>query len=165
MFDTVFAALGKSDVRFVVVGGVAIVLQGHARMTADLDVVIDLAPDEALRAIEVLLEIGLQPRLPVDARDFADVNIRNQWIAERSLTVFSMYDASNPLIEVDLFVDPPISFEDLWNRSDESVVSGQPIRVASVDDLIEMKRLVGRPQDLADIAALEEIRELRKTNE
>lgn len=40
LFEPVFRALDTSGARFVVVGGVAVVLQGHARLTADLDLVV-----------------------------------------------------------------------------------------------------------------------------
>ncbi len=42
LYEPVLAALDAAGVRFVVVGGVAVVLHGHPRMTADLDLVVDL---------------------------------------------------------------------------------------------------------------------------
>jgi hypothetical protein len=42
-----------AEVRFVVVGGVAVVLHGHLRATKDLDLILDLAPDEVRKAIRV----------------------------------------------------------------------------------------------------------------
>lgn len=41
LFEPLFAALEEGDVRYVVVGGLATVLHGHARLTADVDLVID----------------------------------------------------------------------------------------------------------------------------
>jgi len=43
IFAPVFEALNGARVRYVVVGGVAVVLHGHARLTTDLDLVVDLA--------------------------------------------------------------------------------------------------------------------------
>lgn len=158
LFEPVLSALDAAGVRFVVVGGVAVVLHGHPRMTADLDLVIDLAAAPAASAIQALLDVGLQPRLPVDPHAFADPEVRRVWIDERSLTVFTMVDPSDPLLEVDLFAQPPLPFEELWERADVVDLNGQQVRIASVDDLIAMKRHAGRPQDLADIAALEGLR-------
>lgn len=50
LFEPVLAALDAAEVRYVVVGGVAVVLHGHPRLTADLDLVIDLAAEPASRA-------------------------------------------------------------------------------------------------------------------
>jgi hypothetical protein len=90
--SAVLAALDESGVSFVVVGGVAVLLHGHNRTTVDLDVVIDLAAHDAVRAIDALTSLGFEPRLPVDARDFADDSLRQSWIEDRGLQVFTMLD-------------------------------------------------------------------------
>jgi hypothetical protein len=64
----------------VVVGGFATVLHGYARLTADIDLVIDLVPDEARKAIETLTRIGFRPRVPVEPLVFADPAVRRQWL-------------------------------------------------------------------------------------
>lgn len=159
MFEPIFAALDRAGVRYVTVGGVAVVLHGHARLTADLDLVVDLAPRAAANAIEALTSIGFHPRLPVEADGFADPAVRERWIAQQGMTVFSMWDPDDPLRSVDLFVEQPIDFEELWRRSVVVDIDGTPVRVASIEDLIRLKRIAGRAVDLEDIAALESIEE------
>lgn len=154
----VLRALHEAQVRAVVVGGVAVVLHGHLRMTADLDLVLDLEPANVASAITVLEGLGLRPRLPVPARDFADPHVRARWQRERHLTVFSLHDPADPLREVDLLADSPLPFAELWGASRVVVVDDVPIRVASCEHLITMKRAAGRPQDLADVEALEDLR-------
>ncbi len=161
LFEPIFAALERAGVRYVTVGGVAVVLHGHARLTADLDLAVDLAPRAASEAIDALTALGFRPRLPVEASGFADPAVRQGWITERGMTVFSMWDPDDPLRSVDLFVDQPVDFEELWERSVVVDIEGTPARVASIADLIRLKRIAGRPVDLEDIAALEEIQEHR----
>ena len=62
---------------------------------------------------------------------------------------------------VDLFLEPPMDFDRLWGRSVLVTMRGVPVRVASLDDLIELKRRAGRPEDVADADALAEVRRLR----
>ena len=159
LFEPIFAALERAGVRYVTVGGVAVVLHGHARLTADLDLAVDLAPRTASEAIDALTALGFRPRLPVEASGFADPAVRRRWITERGMTVFSLWDPDDPLRSVDLFVAHPIDFEELWARSVVVDIEGTPARVASITDLIRLKRAAGRPVDLEDIAALEEIQE------
>jgi hypothetical protein len=77
------------------------------------------------------------------------------------MQVFSWYDPKNPMREVDVFVSHPIPFEDLWARSILFPLGALLVRVASIADLVQLKRLAGRPQDLTDIEALEEIERRR----
>ncbi|MEA2827201.1 MAG: hypothetical protein QOG43_1640 [Actinomycetota bacterium] len=158
IFEPLLAALTASGARFVVVGGVAVVLHGHLRFTADLDVALDLSADDPLRAVNALIAVGLTPLLPVDARDFADPEIRAEWVATQNLVVFSLADPDDPFRRVDIFAEDLIPFEDLWTRSKPVRLGSTSVRVASIDDLITMKRAAGRTQDLADVEALVRIK-------
>lgn len=165
IFIPLFQALNDSGARYIVVGGFAVVLHGHARLTADLDLVIDLEQDAARRVVETLASRGLEPRAPVAARDFADPKIRKSWIDEKGMQVFSMFDPANPLLTVDLFVSHPLPFEEMFARSEIFEAHGVELRVASIPDLIALKKLSRRPEDLHDIEALEEILRLRTESE
>lgn len=158
-YERFFRSLNERNVRYVVAGGVAVVLHGHPRMTADIDLAVDLTPEAARRAIQTLTEMGLRPRVPVEPEAFADPAQRNRWISERGMTVFNLYDPSNPLLSVDLFVESPIPFEELFKRSVRIALPSCEVRIASIEDLIAMKKTAGRSQDLADIQALEMLRD------
>ncbi len=162
LFEPIFEALHRNRVRYVVVGGVAVVLHGHARLTADLDLAVDLSPPEASKAIDTLVELGFRPRAPVDPAAFAEREARERWIAEQGMQVFSMWDPGNPLRSVDLFVHNPIDFQELWSRSELVDLGGITARIASIPDLIALKGLAGRPEDRLDIEALQAIMERRK---
>jgi predicted nucleotidyltransferase len=158
----VLQSLNSAGVRFVVVGGVAVVLHGHPRFTADLDLIVDLEERAALAAIDALAGLGLQPRAPVDARMFANPETRRGWVEQKGMRVFTMWDPADPLREVDLFVDHPIPFDELWSRAELITLSFGAVRVASIPDLIALKRLAGRPEDHLDIEALEAIEQERR---
>lgn len=157
----VFRALNAARVRYVVVGGVAVVLQGHVRMTVDLDLVVDLAVEPARAVLDLLAELGFRPRLPVDPHDFADPAIRDRWVAERNLQVFSLHHPDDPLSEIDLFATHPLPFEQLLAEADEMQVGSVRVPVASIPHLLHLKRAAGRPRDLEDIEALSRLQQER----
>jgi hypothetical protein len=154
IFEPIFKALDTAGVRYVAVGGVAVVLHGHPRLTTALDLAVDLAPQAAAAAVEALVGIGFRPRLPLDPAGFSDPEVRNSWIAEKGMTVFSMWDPSDPMRSVDLFVAEPIAFEELWEHSELVDLEDIQARIASIPDLIRLKKISGRPLDIDDIEAL-----------
>ena len=150
----ILSQLRAANVEFVVVGGVAVVLQGHPRMTVDLDLALDLSVDNVTAAVRVLEGLGLTPRLPVAATDFADEQIRRTWVSQRNLVAFTLHDPNNPLREVDLLAATPLPYATLARDATRMRLGGIDVPVASIDHLIELKRHSGRPQDLADVQAL-----------
>lgn len=155
--ESFFEALTERDVRYVVVGGVAVVLHGHPRLTADIDLAIDLDPEPLAHTMQVLTELGFEPQLPVSIEQFMDPAIRDVWISQRNMTVFSLRSRSNSLLTADVFAKNPIPFADLWRDAVQIALHASTVRVASIAHLIEMKSLAGRPKDLEDIAHLRDI--------
>lgn len=150
----VFRALSAAGVRYLVVGGVAVVLHGHLRATIDLDLVLDLEPENTARAIAALSAQGFRPVVPVAAMEFQDPAARARWAREKSMVVFSLWAEADPTFKLDLFVEEPFDFATVWNRAVAVDVGGVVVRVVALADLVAMKERVGRPQDLADVAAL-----------
>jgi len=155
LYDDVYAAFAEADVPYVIVGGMAVVLSGHVRATVDLDVIVDLNPEPALRAMHALQRLGLLPRVPIDPADFADPAIRDDWIRTKHMQVLSFFDPQHVAREVDVFVAHPIDFDVLSAAAVHMDVGGLTVPVASLQHLIDLKRAAGRPRDLEDIKALQ----------
>ena len=73
-FLTVLCEFQERNIRYVLVGGLAVLLHGVDRLTADIDLVVDLAPEQASQAVETLLMLGFKANAPIDARQFADAS-------------------------------------------------------------------------------------------
>lgn len=162
LYIPLFKALNDANVQYIVVGGIATILHGYVRATADVDLVVDLQVQEATKVVTALTDQGFKPKIPVDAMDFADPEKREQWINEKGMQVFSMYHPEKTGMTVDLFVEQPIAFNELFERSVLMDLDGVPVRVCSIDDLITMKQQAGRHKDLADIEQLTKIKEYEK---
>ena len=157
-FEPVLKALNDANVRFLVVGGVAVVLHGHLRTTADLDLVVELDSENLKRALDALETEGFRPRAPVALRAFADPNTRRSWIESKNLQVFSLWHPELPGFEVDLFVEEPFDFGEAWQRRIEVQLAETIAPVVGLEDLLTLKRTAGRALDLEDAAMLEALR-------
>lgn len=155
--EAIFRALERADVRYLVVGGVAVVLHGHPRFTADLDLVLALDAANVRAALGALRPLGYVPRAPVPAEDLADPARREDWIRNKGMTVFSLASPTHPATEVDLFVEEPFPFDEAYARALRADLGELRVSVASLADLVAMKRRSGRPQDLEDVRNLEAI--------
>ncbi len=154
---TLIGGLARAAVDFVVIGGVAVVVQASPRFTRDLDIcyATDAANLERLGALlgSLVAKLrGVDEDLPFvpDARTLRRA---------QTLTL-STRDG-----DLDLLAHPPGSpgYAALRRRADVIDLDGQPVRVASLEDLIAMKRAAGRPQDQLDLESLEVARNRLRT--
>ncbi len=157
LYLPLFKALNEANVQYIVVGGLATVLHGYARFTADIDLVINLNQQEAIKAINTLTSLGLKPRVPVDPLEFANQETRESWVKDKNMLVFSFYDPDNPLIIIDVFIREPFPFDEMIKRSVKMKLGDVTVPVCSIIDLIEMKKIAGRPKDLEDIKYLQDL--------
>lgn len=155
--EGILDALNRAHVRYLVVGGVAVVLHGYLRTTADLDLIIQLDRDNVLRAIRTLQDHHYRPRAPVAAEKFAEPQVREQWIQDKGLEVFTLWSPVHPTLEIDLFVSEPFDFDAMYARALLVPLEKTEATVIALEDLIALKRRVSRPRDLEDIAALESL--------
>jgi hypothetical protein len=161
-FEVVLESLSQAKVRFVVVGGVAVVLHGHLRFTADLDLVVALDTENALRAIGALSGLDYKPRAPVPATAFADPAARASWARDKGMIAFTLVSPRFPATEVDLFIETPVPFDELESRALRVTLGSTEVRVAGTDDLVAMKTTAGRPKDLQDVTELKRLAALRE---
>ena len=89
--------------------------------------------------------------------DFADPSIRADWVENRHMQVFQLWDPAMPERSVDLFVREPFDIDRMLAEAVIKDLDGVPIPVASIRHLIAMKRVASRRNDLDDIEALREI--------
>jgi predicted nucleotidyltransferase len=158
-YRSIFEELNKERIDYVVVGGLAVNFHGIPRMTYDMDLMIALEPENITRLVSKLTGWGYRPRVPVDPRDLADEEKRRSWILKKNMKAFTFYSGSEAIAEIDILIDPPISYEELRDRAVVFDIEGVSVPVVSVFHLIEMKMKSGRQQDLSDIEHLKIILE------
>lgn len=133
--------LVRHGVDFVLIGGMAGIAQGSAYPSYDLDIVYARGRANVSRLVAALQEIGVRLRgAPPDLPFMLD---------ERSIENGANFTFVTPYGDFDVLADAAgvRSYEDLVAAAREMEVHGVPVRVASLDDLIAMKRAANRTKD------------------
>lgn len=159
--EAILRALNGAEVRYLIVGGLAVVAHGYLRFTQDIDIVLSLERDNVLRAMNALNAIGYRPLVPVDASQFADEKIRRAWQNEKNMIVFQMMNLDRPSTRLDLFVTEPFDFKTEYASAEQREVGGISAPVLRMETLIVMKEQAGRPKDLGDAGELKKLLDIR----
>ena len=161
-YGKVFRALNKARVKYVVAGGTAVYLYGYPRLTQDLDLIVFLEKNNLKKFYESLQSIGYLPKVPVTKEQFIDEKQRKQWKKEKGMIVFSFVSRRPPFQMIDMFVNEPIRFNDLYGKKKDVRIGGIKIPLIGIDHLLKLKKEAGRAKDLDDIVQLNEIKRIMK---
>ncbi len=136
-----FRALNAAGVRYLVIGGYAVAFHGHPRATKDVDVWIEMTPENAARVLQAI-------------RDFfgEDLGLTPEDLAAPG--VIQLGRAPNR-IDLVLIPEETAPFSPAYDARALVEIDGVPVPFAGLKTLKALKRAFGRTQDLADLEALE----------
>ncbi len=136
------SALDENEIEYAVCGGLSLAIHGFVRATLDIDILIQ--PESLEKAYKISAEKGF------DIRGL-DISFKERAVEIRRV---SKIDANGEVLSLDLLLVTP-QVEDVWESRETVDFLGNQLCVVSREGLLKMKRLAGRPQDLADIERLE----------
>lgn len=140
-FREFIQSLNANQVRYLVVGGYAVALHGHPRYTKDINIWLELSPDNASNVVKALDQFGFGS-LGLQAADF--------------LTPDQIVQFGNPPSRIELFTTlPGVEFATCYPQRIQTKIDGLSVDFIDLDNLKKNKRAVGRLQDLADLENLE----------
>jgi hypothetical protein len=143
-FKELLSILEKYKVRYLMVGGYAVMKYTEPRFTKDLDLWISTDEENSKAVYAALREFGA-PLKGLSPADFTQEGY--------------FYQMGNPPFRLDVMMSiPGVTFETAWSNREKVHVEGLVIPFISKADLIKAKEAGGRPQDLIDA------KELRKTD-
>jgi hypothetical protein len=147
-YKDLLSAFHAHGVRYLIVGGYAVIFHAQPRYTKDLDFFIKADPANARAIYAALAEFGARLQ-----------GIRPEEFADRS----SFFRFGRDPRSFDILPDlPGVDFDSAWERRVEDVIdyaTGLKANFISRDDLIAAKLAAGRPQDLADVDAIQKAAE------
>ncbi|MGH2635913.1 MAG: hypothetical protein ACRDHU_07200 [Actinomycetota bacterium] len=145
--------LDRQGVRFVVIGGTGARLHGSPTVTNDTDVCYERSPDNLERLAVALRELGAKLRGVDDEVPFL--------LDAATLAAGDHFTFTTRAGDLDVLGTPAgvRGFDELARRAVSFDLDGITVLVASLDDLIRMKRAAGRPKDLIEVEVLAAVRD------
>jgi len=142
-FRDLLVELADAGARFMIVGGFAVAHHGHPRATKNIDIWLDATDDNAALVFRALERFGA-PTKQLD-------------ITERDLSSYDgVIQLGVPPVRIDILCRiKAVAFADAWRGRSEIQVDGRVVPVIGLEQLLENKRACARPQDLADVDALD----------
>lgn len=150
----IFKELHTQKVRYLLCGGLAVNIYGIPRMTADIDLIIDFSLENVTRFEQVIKTFSYQNILPFSINSLVDLNFKKNMINERNLIAYSYFNSQANRMAMNVLVDVPILFEELWERKKIRMLGELTIQLVSIKDLITLKKYANRKQDLEDVLLL-----------
>jgi hypothetical protein len=139
-FNELLNLLNEAQVRYLVVGGYAVIEHTEPRYTKDFDIWISADRENAERVFATLKKFGA-PLAGIKVDDFTNPDL--------------VYHMGRPPVRIDVLMGlKGLDFETSWRDRIASTYGDASTQFLSPQDLIINKRLVGRPQDLTDVEAL-----------
>lgn len=151
LFDTLkslCALLNEEHVDYCLIGGLAVAIQAKPRATEDIDLLI-LLEEQQIPSL-----VGLLKKRFKIIQQKNVMHFKNATICRTILALCS--DEKGGIVVVDFLLADLDTYRETLRNSLFLSVDGEKIPVARAEDLIKMKELSNRPQDLLDIAALKE---------
>lgn len=133
-------ALDRNKIDYALCGGIAMAVHGRPRATVAIDILI------GEESVDSVIQLVAQLGYTIRGRDlnFDEIQIRRVSKVDR---------VSQELISLDMLVVTS-EIQEIWQTRMKTNLEGGKLSVVSKDGLIALKKIAGRPQDLADIDAL-----------
>ncbi len=139
-FKELLSIFNENQVKYLIIGGYAVSEYAEPRYTKDLDIWVEASSENGDKIYKSLKKFKA-PLFELTAKDFSEEG--------------SFYQMGRPPVRVDILMSiEGTVFADAWQNRESIDFFGVDANFVSLNDLIELKKLAARPQDLADVENL-----------
>lgn len=142
-FEDFFRLLNKYKVKYLVIGGYAVIYYTEIMMTKDLDIWIEPTEENARKVVNVIKEF-LSPNLELKERDFiSKEKILQIGIEPNRIDLISHIEG--------------VDFKESYKKRRKTKYGKETIYIIDLDDLIKNKEILKRPQDILHLEKLKKV--------
>ncbi len=140
-----FSKLDEFGVEYVLIGGLAVSLHGVERATMDIDISVALEPDNLSKLIACAECLNLKPVAPMPLSILNNIALLQAWHREKNMQAFALRTDELAGVTLDVLLFTAVDFNQMHQRAERFSIGAVSVPVASIDDLIALKRAAGRP--------------------
>jgi Nucleotidyl transferase of unknown function (DUF2204) len=144
-YEKLLAKLARAEVKFIIVGGVAVALNGFVRTTEDVDILIEASTDNIVRLLNELGDFGEGHARELSVGDFSDSEGAIRIVEDFPLDVFTIMRGKR--------------YADLIGATKTTRIDDGEVRYLNAEGLIALKGNSQRDQDRIDVSALRSLRD------
>ena len=144
-YEKLLAKLARAEVKFIIVGGVAVALNGFVRTTEDVDILIEASAENVTRLLDELGNFGEGHARELSPTDFSDSEGAVRIIEDFPLDVFTMMRGKR--------------YAELVGSTKTTRIDDVEVRYLNAEALIALKSDSQRDQDRIDVSALRALQE------
>src|SRR5208283_4762989 len=122
IYEDILRAFQKNKVKYVLVGGLAVNLQGAFRSTSDLDILVEMTDTNLAKIVKILKTKKYFVKQPVDPMGIADTDTRKDWIQNKNMKAFCFFKENGE--QVDLIIDSPVKYAQAIKEVDVLHIDG-----------------------------------------
>ncbi len=139
-YEKLLESLARAEVKFIIVGGVAVALNGFVRTTEDVDILIERSPENITRLLQALARFGEGHARELTSADFDDAEGAIRIIEDFPLDIFTVVRGKR--------------YADLIRSVRQTRISDIDVNYLNAKALISMKEKSQREKDQIDVSAL-----------
>lgn len=150
-YTTLFKALDTHNVDYLLIGGLAVNLYGVPRFTMDADIIVALNSKNIANLSNCMEALGLYPKDSIKLEDLVDDQKRHTLIMEKQMAAVTLLSQYSNDPEVIILIHHPLDVQKVFANRVTRDLSGKPVPLASIEDMVILKKVTGRTQDYSDI--------------
>ena len=138
-FKEFIELLNNNNVKYLVIGGYAVVYHGYVRSTNDIDIWVDISAENIKKLLKTLEDFG-----------FSSLNLK-----EEDFSPNQIIQLGYPPNRIDLITTPAgVDFETCFKAKEQATIDNITINIIDLTNLIKAKKASNRTRDLADVEEL-----------
>ncbi len=147
-YEDFIGCLNNNNVKYLVVGGMAVIFHGYPRYTGDIDFWIQKSEENAGKVVKAISDFGM-----------GTLNLMESDFLKKDNIIQLGFEPNRIDILTDLHT---VEFERCYTNRKEVKSKNFVVPFIDVSDLIASKLVANRPQDIADVYKLQKVQQKRK---